>query len=102
MKIGFVGLGSMGSAIATNLIEAGHDVKVYNRNPERAAPLRQAGATVAVTPSQAAQAADAVFTMVADAAALAAVTHGEAGIASGMRPGAVHVSMSTISLAAAQ
>jgi 3-hydroxyisobutyrate dehydrogenase-like beta-hydroxyacid dehydrogenase len=51
MKIGFVGLGSMGAAIAKNLIDAGHDVKVFNRSPARAEPLREAGASVASSPA---------------------------------------------------
>ncbi|EHP43481.1 oxidoreductase yfjR [Cupriavidus basilensis OR16] len=102
MKIGFVGLGSMGAAIAMNLIESGHDVHVFNRNPARAEPLRAAGASVATSPAQAALSADVVFTMVSDDAAHAAVTFGEAGIATTLKPGALHISMSTISVATAQ
>jgi 3-hydroxyisobutyrate dehydrogenase-like beta-hydroxyacid dehydrogenase len=102
MKIGFIGLGSMGAAMAKNLIESGHDVHVFNRSPARAEPLREAGATVAASAAQAARSAEVVFSMVADDAALDAVTYGEAGIAAGLKPGALHVSMSTISVAAAQ
>jgi 3-hydroxyisobutyrate dehydrogenase-like beta-hydroxyacid dehydrogenase len=102
MRIGFIGLGSMGAAIAANLIESGHDVRVFNRSPARAESLREKGASVVSTPAQAAQAADVVFTMVADDAALDAVTFGEAGIIAGLRSGALHISMSTISVAAAQ
>jgi 3-hydroxyisobutyrate dehydrogenase-like beta-hydroxyacid dehydrogenase len=102
MKIGFVGLGSMGAAIAKNLIESGHDVQVFNRSPARAEPLREAGASVASSPAQAALGAEVVFTMVADDAAHAAVTFGEAGIATTLKPGALHISMSTISVATAQ
>jgi 3-hydroxyisobutyrate dehydrogenase-like beta-hydroxyacid dehydrogenase len=102
MKIGFVGLGAMGAAIAKNLVESGHEVHVFNRNPARAEPLRKAGATVAASAAQAAGPAEVVFSMVADDAALKSVTFGEAGIAAGLRPGALHVSMSTIGVAAAQ
>jgi 3-hydroxyisobutyrate dehydrogenase-like beta-hydroxyacid dehydrogenase len=102
MQIGFIGLGAMGAGIAANLVKSGHDVHVFNRNPARAEPLRQAGAKVAASPAQAAQSADVVFTMVADDAALTAVTFGEQGLASGMKPGALHISMSTVSLACAQ
>jgi len=102
MRIGFIGLGSMGSAIARNLLESGHDLCVFNRSPARAEPLRKAGATVAASPAQAARSADVVFTMVADDAALASVTVGDMGILAGMRPGALHISMSTIGVAAAQ
>ena len=102
MQIGFIGLGSMGAAMARNLLESGHDLCVFNRSPARAEPLRNAGATVAASPAQAAHSADVVFTMVADDAALASVTLGETGIVAGMKPGALHISMSTIGVAAAQ
>jgi 3-hydroxyisobutyrate dehydrogenase-like beta-hydroxyacid dehydrogenase len=102
MKIGFIGLGSMGAAIAANLIESGHEVHVFNRTPARAERLREAGARVAATPAEAARSADVVFTMVSDDAAHTAVTFGEAGIATTLKPGAVHISMSTISVATAQ
>jgi 3-hydroxyisobutyrate dehydrogenase-like beta-hydroxyacid dehydrogenase len=102
MKIGFVGLGSMGAAIAKNLIESGHEVHVFNRSPARAEPLRKAGASVAASPAEAAQSAEVVFTMVADDAAHASVTFGDAGIAAELKRGALHISMSTISVACAQ
>jgi 3-hydroxyisobutyrate dehydrogenase-like beta-hydroxyacid dehydrogenase len=102
MKIGFIGLGSMGAAIAANLIESGHEVHVFNRTPARAERLREAGARVAASPAGAARSADVVFTMVADDAAHTAVTFGEAGIATTLKPGGVHISMSTISVATAQ
>lgn len=102
MRIAFVGLGSMGSAIAANLLAAGHEVCVFNRNPARTEPLRAQGATVAASPAAAAQDAAIAFTMVSDDAALEAVTLGESGILSAMRPGAVHVSMSTVGVAAMQ
>src|SRR5258706_9451668 len=102
MQIGFIGLGSMGAAIARNLLESGHDLCVFNRSPARAEPLRAAGGTVAASPAQAAHSADVVFTMVADDAALASVTFGADGIVAGMSPDAVHVSMSTVGVATAQ
>lgn len=102
MQIGFIGLGSMGAAIAMNLVKSGNDVHVFNRNPLRAEPLREAGAIVAASPAQAARSADVVFTMVADDDALTSVTFGDAGILVGLRPGALHVSMSTIGVATAQ
>ncbi len=102
MKIGFIGLGSMGTAIAMNLVESGHEVHVFNRNGARAEPLRKAGATVAASPAQAASLANVVFTMVADDAALTSVTFGETGLTAGLKPGAVHISMSTVGVATAQ
>jgi 3-hydroxyisobutyrate dehydrogenase-like beta-hydroxyacid dehydrogenase len=92
----------MGAAIAMNLIESGHDVHVFNRSPARAEPLRKAGASVAESPAEAAQSAEVVFTMVADDAAHTSVTFGDAGIAAGLKRGALHISMSTISVACAQ
>jgi 3-hydroxyisobutyrate dehydrogenase-like beta-hydroxyacid dehydrogenase len=102
MKIAFVGLGAMGAAMAANFVGSGHDVHVFNRSPARSEPLREMGAKVAKSAAQAARSADVVFSMVADDAALESVTFGEAGIAAGLRPGAVHVSMSTIGVATAQ
>lgn len=99
MHIGFIGLGQMGSAIATNLVKAGHEVKVWNRSPEKAAPLVAAGATLAASPADAAS-GEIVFTMLADDKAVEAVTLGERGmLAAPAKP--IHVSLSTISLALA-
>ncbi|KWR87188.1 NAD(P)-dependent oxidoreductase [Cupriavidus sp. IDO] len=102
MQIGFVGLGAMGAAIAMNLFESGHQVQVFNRSRARSEPLRRAGATVAASPAEAAHLADVVFSMVADDAALTSVTLGDSGILAGLRPGAVHVSLSTIGVDTAQ
>jgi len=102
MQIGFVGLGSMGSAIARNLIDSGHSLHVFNRSSAAAQPLHHAGASVAASAAQAARAANVVFTMVADDDAVNAVTFGEAGLLAGLKPGALHISMSTISVAAAR
>jgi 3-hydroxyisobutyrate dehydrogenase-like beta-hydroxyacid dehydrogenase len=102
MQIGFIGLGAMGTAIARNLIASGHDVRVYNRSPARAEPLRAAGAMVMASPAQAARSAEVVFTMVSDDAALESVTFGELGIVAGAAPGTLHISMSTIGVATAQ
>jgi 3-hydroxyisobutyrate dehydrogenase-like beta-hydroxyacid dehydrogenase len=77
-------------------------VRVFNRNPARAEPLRKAGAEVAASPAQAVQGVDVVFTMVSDDAALTSVTFGEVGILAGLKPGALHISMSTIGVATAQ
>lgn len=99
MKLGFIGLGSMGSAMAESLLSAGHDLVVYNRTPERAERLRLRGARVAATPREAARGVEAVVSMLSDDAAVESVTSGENGVLSGLAPGAVHVSSSTISVA---
>jgi 3-hydroxyisobutyrate dehydrogenase-like beta-hydroxyacid dehydrogenase len=102
MRIGFIGLGAMGAAIAGNLLGSGHDLYVFNRSAARAEPLRKAGATVAASPAQAARSAEVVITMVADDEALAAVTFGDLGIVAGLKPGGLHISMSTIGVATAR
>jgi 3-hydroxyisobutyrate dehydrogenase-like beta-hydroxyacid dehydrogenase len=98
MKVGFVGLGQMGSAMAANLVKEGHEVTVWNRSPARAAPLVAAGARLAERPADAAQ-GEVVMTMLADDAAVEAVVYGEGGLAGAP---ALHVGHSTISVALAQ
>jgi 3-hydroxyisobutyrate dehydrogenase-like beta-hydroxyacid dehydrogenase len=101
MKIAFLGLGMMGTGIAGNLLRAGHQLSVWNRSPGKADALVTAGATLAATPREAAEGADVAFTMVADDDALLGVLEGENGLIAGLPPGAIHVSQSTISVAAA-
>lgn len=96
MKIGFIGLGNMGAAMAANLLRAGHEVSVWNRSGGKAAPLVHAGATAARSPAEAAS-AEIVITMLADDAAVESVVFREGGILSG-NAGGLHVSMSTISV----
>lgn len=97
MKIGFIGLGQMGSAMAANLVKAGHDVTVWNRSADKAAALVDAGARLAERPVDAAQ-GEVVMTMLADDAAVEAVVYGDGGIRNAP---ALHVSHSTIGIALA-
>lgn len=101
MKIGFIGLGNMGAAIAANLVRARHDVTVWNRSAIKAKPLVEAGATLAPTPQAAASGREVVLSMLADDAALRGVLASEHGLLSGLHGGALHISMSTISPALA-
>jgi 3-hydroxyisobutyrate dehydrogenase-like beta-hydroxyacid dehydrogenase len=101
MDIGFIGLGAMGSAMAANLVRAGHRVTVWNRSPEKAQALVKAGATLAKTPAEAAQ-AGLVASMLSDDPAVEGVTHGDTGVLAGLPAGGLHVSMSTISVALAE
>jgi 3-hydroxyisobutyrate dehydrogenase-like beta-hydroxyacid dehydrogenase len=101
MKVGFIGLGNMGSGMAANLLKAGHELTVYNRTPEKAEALVQAGARLAKTAREASR-GQVVLTMIADDYALEALVFGETGIIAGLARGAIHVSLSTISVALAE
>jgi len=101
MDIGFVGLGNMGRGMAENLLKTGHRVTVYNRSPGPAASLAEQGATPARSVAEA-SGGDVVFTMLANDAAVEAVTLADDGIMASLRPGATHVSSSTISVALSQ
>ena len=98
MKVGFIGLGQMGSGMAANLIKAGHQVSVYNRTPGKAATLVALGAQ-APTELAAVCANEVLVTMLANDAALESVVFGKSGALSSMPKKAVHISCSTISVA---
>lgn len=99
MNVGFIGLGNMGQAIARNLIKAGHQLMVYNRTRSRAEALQSEGATVAASPAEAAANAEVLITMLADDNAVKAIIFEPGNAIQALRAGAVHVSMSTISVA---
>jgi 3-hydroxyisobutyrate dehydrogenase-like beta-hydroxyacid dehydrogenase len=96
-RIGFVGLGAMGSRIASRLIDAGVEVYGTNRTRSRAQPLIDHGLRWRDTPREVAAVVDVIFSMVTDDEALQAVTSGSDGILAGLRPGHVYVDMSTVS-----
>ncbi len=98
MRVGFIGLGRMGTGIATNLLKAGHEVTVYNRTHRKAHALAEQGAHAAASVADACR-GDAVITMLADDAAVEEVVFGEKGMLDRMGKEAIHVSMSTISMA---
>ncbi|HEY6453074.1 MAG TPA: NAD(P)-dependent oxidoreductase [Steroidobacteraceae bacterium] len=98
MKIGFIGLGQMGAAMAANLIKGGHEVTVFNRTADKARPLVELGAHRAGDIAEAC-AGQAVITMLADDGALTDAAWAEAGLLARLSRGAIHVSMSTISVA---
>ena len=95
-RIAFNGLGTMGSGMAARLLGAGFHVTVYNRTPQRAEQLRQAGAQVSATPAEAANQADFVITMVADDRASREVWTGPQGALAAVRQGTVLIDSSTI------
>jgi 3-hydroxyisobutyrate dehydrogenase-like beta-hydroxyacid dehydrogenase len=100
--LGYVGLGAMGSRIVKRLLDAGHTVIGYNRTKAKAQWLLGAGMRWGNTPREVAEAADIVFTMVTNTAALHAVTGGEDGILAGLSEGRVYIDMSTVSPAASK
>jgi 3-hydroxyisobutyrate dehydrogenase-like beta-hydroxyacid dehydrogenase len=99
MKVGFIGLGKMGSAMARNLIKGGHALAVYNRTRSRAEELRTLGAVVAGSAAEAAAGAEVLITMLADDRAVEDVIFGEGKVIESLPAGAVHLSMSTIGVA---
>jgi 3-hydroxyisobutyrate dehydrogenase-like beta-hydroxyacid dehydrogenase len=100
MKIGFAGLGGMGSAMAANLLQAGYGVKVWNRSPQAAQPLVSAGAVQARQPEELAE-VDVLITMLANDAATEQVVV-ESGLLQQLRAGAIHINMATVSVALAK
>lgn len=101
MNIGFIGLGRMGSAMAANLVKAGHHVTVFNRSPEKRRKLVELGAHEAARIAEACR-GEVVITMLADDAAVSNVTLGDGGIAASLPRNAIHISMSTISVGLAK
>lgn len=97
-QIAVLGTGAMGHRMAHNLLKAGHTLTVWNRSPEKAASLVEAGATLAGTPKEAASHADFVMSMVRDDDASREVwLHPETGALKGMPPGSIGVESSTLS-----
>src|SRR5947209_15603085 len=93
--VGFIGVGGMGLAVATNLLNAGFGLRVYNRTAEKARPLLESGARLARSPAEAVEPGGIVVTMVSDDRAVQDVTLGANGFLSRLGNG-VHLSMSTI------
>jgi len=97
MKLGFIGLGRMGAAMAANLVKAGHDVSVFNRTRGRSSALIELGARDSANIAGVSD-GEAVITMLADDDAAFDVAMGEGGLIAHLRKGAIHISMSTISV----
>jgi 3-hydroxyisobutyrate dehydrogenase-like beta-hydroxyacid dehydrogenase len=95
MKVGFIGLGRMGAAMAANVLKAGHEVTVYNRSPGKTQALSTLGARVAARISDACR-GDAIITMLANDEAVQSVVFDDGGVLASAAAGAVHISMSTI------
>lgn len=95
MKAAFIGLGRMGQAMATRLVQAGHELMVYNRTAAKLAPLTALGARPAGSVAEAARFADVVMTMVTDDAALRTVSEGRGGLIEALPRGGIHIAMGT-------
>jgi len=98
MKVAFIGLGNMGAPMAKHLVRAGHEVIVWNRTRSKAEPLKAEGAKVAHSVAEAAKDAEIAITMLADDHAVASAVLDEGGLAQSLPKGALHISMSTISV----
>ena len=96
-ELGYVGLGVMGAGVVRRLLDGGHVVTVWNRTPEKAAPLLAAGARWAESPREVAESSEITFTMVTNTAAVRAVVEGPDGILAGLSRGKIYVDMSTAS-----
>ena len=99
MKIGFLGLGAMGTPMAHRLIAAGHELSVWNRTEGRTEPLLREGAIAAATPAETELGADAVITMLFDDYAHEEVLFGSNGLIDALTPATLHIACSTISVA---
>jgi 2-hydroxy-3-oxopropionate reductase len=96
-KVGFIGLGIMGKPMAQNLMEAGYELTVNNRTPEKAEELGEAGATVAASPKEVAEQSDIIITMLPDSPQVREVVAGEDGVLEVISEGSLLIDMSTIS-----
>lgn len=97
MRVGFVGLGTMGSSMAANVVRAGFPVTAWNRTPGRAAGLADLGVHIAMSPAAVAARSDVIVTIVSDTQDVEAVLFGDHGVGAGAAPGSLVIDMSTIS-----
>lgn len=97
MKVAFLGLGNMGSGIAGCILNAGHDLVVWNRSAQKTESFVARGARAAATPREAVAEADIVVTSLMDDKSILALTEGPDGLLAGLRPNAIHACVTTIS-----
>jgi glyoxylate/succinic semialdehyde reductase len=101
-KVGYLGMGIMGSAMAGRLVDAGFDTTVWNRTRERCKALEEKGAKVAETPAQVVESCDIVFACTSDPSSARALVFGEKGVLAGISAGKKFVDMSTVDEQTAQ
>jgi 3-hydroxyisobutyrate dehydrogenase-like beta-hydroxyacid dehydrogenase len=102
LRVGFIGLGRMGQAMANRILGAGHDLVVFNRTAEKATELVKAGALLATSVKASCEGREVVITMVSDDAALREVALGPGGIRESLAPGDIHLAMGTHAVAEIQ
>jgi 3-hydroxyisobutyrate dehydrogenase-like beta-hydroxyacid dehydrogenase len=102
MKVGFIGLGRMGQAMARRMLDVGHELAVYNRTPEKLRTLSQTGAKIVGSIAEAAQYGEAVFTILADDDALKDVAEQDGGLLCSLPKGHIHICAGTHSVAIIQ
>ena len=96
-RLGFVGLGLMGQPMVTRLIDAGHEIVVYNRSRQKCAPFEERGVGVVDSPQELASKSDVVITMLATSTAVEATVFGSDGILTAAHPGLILIDMSSTS-----
>jgi 3-hydroxyisobutyrate dehydrogenase-like beta-hydroxyacid dehydrogenase len=96
LKIGFLGLGTMGSIIVSALLRAGHDVTVWNRTPSKCRDFVSQGAVKGISPADVVQSCDITFSCVADSVALKELISGDCGVLMAIKPGKAFVDMSSV------
>nr|DAD33833.1 TPA_asm: hypothetical protein HUJ06_012684 [Nelumbo nucifera] len=94
-RVGWIGIGVMGGAMASRVLSAGYTLTVYARNPEKALWLQERGAHIASSPAEVARVSDVVFTIVGNPSDVRSVVLGNAGVLSGLNEGGVAVDMTT-------
>ncbi len=97
VRVGFAGLGTMGSHMAANIARSGIPLSFWNRTPGRGSDLVELGATPVVTPAELARSSDIVVTCLPDSPQVEAVLFGPDGLVQGFRPGALFIDCSTLS-----
>src|SRR5437870_4699854 len=95
-KIGFIGLGNLGTPIALNLVDSGYPLYVHNRTPSKTTPLSEKGATVCNSIVEVTTHCDIVFSIVSDDTALKKICEGQGGLLNHLRKNSIHISMSTV------
>ena len=94
-RVGWIGTGVMGRSMCQHVMNAGYSVTVFNRSADKAQPLMQAGAKLALTPQQVAEQSDIIFAIVGYPRDVREVFLGSAGVLAGSRPGTILVDMTT-------